>query len=268
MSNLITGLFDTQTAAQSAVEQLKQLGYTSSEISVIAKDEAAAESMPASPNTHVQEGHSPTATAGGTVGAVLGGLLAIGAVAIPGVGLIAAGALAALFVGGGVLTGSAIGWLVDQGIPEDVAPYYERGLHNGGVIVTVAAHPGDDSVVAEILHSGAVAHSGTAVGSYVAPHYASRHIDLSPPAAPTAVLVMPAPSSPAPAEHPITYSKTNEHPPIAIPILEEIRSEQQEAIEHERAIRRDALLANPLSHDAAAGKKPDTEAFTGLDNQP
>ena len=154
MSNLITGLFDTHAAAENAVTQLKALGYTPNEISIIAKDAKDAQEMVAETHGGAQEGH-PTARVGGTVGALLGGLLAVGVVALPGIGLLAAGAVTALFVGGGALTGSAVGWFVDQGIPEDAVPYFERGLHEGGIVVAVAAHEGDTQNVYTLLHGGA-----------------------------------------------------------------------------------------------------------------
>ena len=45
MANLITGLFDTEQAAENAVSQLKQLGYGENEISIIMRDRAAAADM-------------------------------------------------------------------------------------------------------------------------------------------------------------------------------------------------------------------------------
>lgn len=277
MSNLITGLFDTPDAAQAVVTRLQQSGYTTGEISVIMKDAMDQGEAHNAPDDTKGMGSRSTVGIGGGVGALLGGLLAVGAVAIPGVGLIAAGALAAMFVGGGALTGSALGWFVDRGIPADVAPYYERGLHEGGVIVTVAAHPGEESQVYSILHSGSVAASGHNTPSYVAPLFASRHADLSPPAPPpsaapqalsvqntavgtsnTAVVPVNAP--------PVSLTPRQEHAPIRVPILDEIRAEQLAAVEHERHARRDALLASPLSHDEAAA--PTHPTFTGLEHTP
>ncbi len=151
MSQLITGLFDTHADAENAITQLKQHGYTANEISVIMKDAQEAQALSESSGTHAAE--TSTAAIGGGVGALLGGLLAISAVAIPGIGLIAAGALAALFVGGGGVTGSVVGWLVGAGIPEDTAAHYEQGLHQGGIVLAIATHPGDEAYVQSILSS-------------------------------------------------------------------------------------------------------------------
>jgi hypothetical protein len=113
---------------------------------------------------------------------VLGGLLAVGSVAIPGVGLLAAGPLAALLAGAGAggLTGGFLGWLVNLGIPEDVAPYYERGLTEGGVVVACAARPGDEARVQQILQGGAVAYTGYNTPAYVSPDYRARYADIQP----------------------------------------------------------------------------------------
>src|ERR1044072_5104446 len=130
MANLITGLFDTEAAAENAVTQLKALGYGQNEISIIMKDRAAAKELAVDTGARSMEGVGTGAVIGGTIGAVLAGLLAVGSVTIPGVGLVAAGALAAMLAGAGAggITGGLIGWLASAGIPDDVAPYYERGL--------------------------------------------------------------------------------------------------------------------------------------------
>ena len=42
MANLITGLFDNEAAAETAVSQLKQIGYQENELNIIMKDRNAA----------------------------------------------------------------------------------------------------------------------------------------------------------------------------------------------------------------------------------
>jgi hypothetical protein len=180
MANLITGLFETEAAAENAVSQLKQMGYTSNEITIIMKDRAAAADFAADTGTRTMADVGTGAAIGGTVGAVLAGLLAVGSVTIPGVGLIAAGPLAAMLAGAGAggLAGSLVGWLVSAGIPEDVAPYYERGLHEGGIVVACAAHAGDENRVQEVLRGGSVASTGYNTPGYVNPEYRARYNDL------------------------------------------------------------------------------------------
>jgi hypothetical protein len=177
MANLITGLFDSETTAETAVNQLKNFGYGQNEITIIMKDRGAAENLAHDTGSRSLEGVGTGAAIGGTLGAVLGGLLAVGSVVIPGVGLIAAGSLAAMLAGAGAggLTGGLIGWLASAGIPDDVAPVYEHGLQTGGVVVAVAAHPGDEARVQQVLQGNAVAYAGYNTPTYVSPEYRTRY---------------------------------------------------------------------------------------------
>ena len=185
MANLITGLFDTEAAAEGAVSQLKQLGYGQNEITIVMKDRGAATNLAHDTGSRTMEGVGAGAAVGGTLGAVLAGLLAVGSVAIPGVGLLAAGPIAAALAGAGAggLAGGLLGALTSAGVPEDVAPYYERGLSEGGVVVAVSAHPGQEAQVQQILQGGAVAYGGQNVPGYVSPEYRSRYSDITPSAA-------------------------------------------------------------------------------------
>ena len=182
MANLITGLFDTESAAENAVSQIKALGYGQNEISIVMKNRGQAQEFAAHTGSHTMEGIGTGAAIGGTVGAVLGGLLAVGSVALPGVGLLVGGAFAAMLAGAGAggIAGSLMGWLVSAGIPEDVAPFYERGLSEGGIVVAVAAHIGDEARVQQILQGGSVAYSSQNQG-HVASQFADRHADMTPP---------------------------------------------------------------------------------------
>ena len=177
MANLITGLFDSEGAAETAVAQLKNMGYGQNEITIIMKDRAAADNLAHETGSRTMEGVGTGAAIGGTIGAVLAGLLAVGSVTIPGVGLIAAGSLAAMLAGAGAggVTGGLIGWLANAGIPHDVAPIYEHGLNAGGVVVAVAAHAGDETRVQQVLQGGAVAYAGNNMPSYVSPEYRARY---------------------------------------------------------------------------------------------
>ena len=181
MANLVTGLFDTETTAEAAVSQLKNMGYGQNEITIIMKDRGAADHLAHETGSRTMEGVGTGAAIGGTIGAVLAGLLAVGSVVIPGVGLIAAGSLAAMLAGAGAggLTGGLIGWLASAGIPDDVAPYYEHGLQNGGVVVAVAAHPGQETRVQQVLQGGAVAYAGSNTPSYVSPEYRARYSNVA-----------------------------------------------------------------------------------------
>jgi len=88
------------------------------------------------------------AAIGGGVGATLAAIAAIGtSVALPGLGLLVAGPLAAGLLGAsaGGLTGGLIGALIGAGIPEERAKLYEKGVSEGGILMGVNARNDEDA---------------------------------------------------------------------------------------------------------------------------
>lgn len=260
MANLITGLFDTEAAAENAVTQLRQMGYGQNEISIIMKDQGAARELAVDSGARTMESVGTGAAIGGTIGAVLAGLFAVGSVVLPGVGLLAAGPLAAMFAGAGAggLAGSLIGWLVGAGIPEDVAPYYERGLAAGGVVVAVSAHSGDEARVREVLQGGAVAYGGYNTPSYVAPTYASQYTDLTPP------------SKTYDSDTVTGYATgatSGEAARTANALSAEQRAAERTASEHEREARRNAERTDPVTGLATAAQNEWDRTKTAVQNQ-
>ncbi|GED12178.1 general stress protein [Aneurinibacillus migulanus] len=138
----IIGVFHTHDEAVRAIETLKNKGYRSEDISVIAKDRDRMESIEEETDTKLEEGLAAGATTGGVLGGLAGLLVGIGALAIPGVGpIVAAGPIAAT-LGGAVVgagAGGLVGALVGMGIPEDEAKEYEEYLNQGEILVMVDA---------------------------------------------------------------------------------------------------------------------------------
>jgi hypothetical protein len=261
MANLITGLFETEAAAEAAVAHLKEIGYTENEISVIMKDRRATEEFAIETGASTMEGVGTGAAIGGTIGAVLG-LLAIGSIVIPGVGLLVAGPLAGMLAGAGAfgLAGSLLGWLVGAGIPEDIAPYYERGLSTGGVVVVVACHPDDDTRVRDILNSQAAAYSVPNMPSFIAPTYAAQHADLSTPMQKTY-------DEPTTAAYQ-TAQQTNREAVRTINATgAEQRSAERTAAEHEREARRDDTNAGIIHRTETAIENEADRLKTAVQNQ-
>jgi hypothetical protein len=248
MANLITGLFDTEAAAENAVSQLKQMGYGQNEISIIMRDRNAASEFAHETGSRTMEGLGTGAAIGGTIGALMAALLAVGSVTLPGVGVIAAGSLAAALAGAGAggIAGGLLGWLVSWGVPEDVAPYYERGLREGGIVVACAAHPGDEARVREVLKGGSVASTGWNTPSYVAPNYAARYSELNPPGG--------------------AYT-SNEAARTANSMNAEARSDARTASEHERERERDTWRTDPISGTVGAVENEVDRTKTALQNQ-
>lgn len=140
---LVSAVFDSHSEADRAVSDLRSAGLPDSAFSIIAQHDGQ--------NTTTDgAGESATADVLGktALGAGVGTLLGIAALAIPGVGpLVAAGAIAAVAVPGAALTGAAVGaaagglsgLLTDHGVSHDDAAYYEDRIGDGGVFVSVDA---------------------------------------------------------------------------------------------------------------------------------
>lgn len=143
--SIISAVFDRQTEAESAVRELRQAGIDDTALSVIARHEGTTTSSDGSGNT-TDSDDAGDAVKGALGGAGVGALLGIAALAIPGVGpLAAAGAIAssaipgaaAIGAGAGAIAGGLTGLLKDHGVSDDDADYYEGRINDGGVFVSV-----------------------------------------------------------------------------------------------------------------------------------
>ena len=138
----VVGLFADLPAAQRGIEALKAAGYSEQQIGVAVRDKQQQQDLTEGTGTQAAEGATTGAVGGGVVGGVLGLLAGVGALAIPGIGpIIAGGALASTLAGAGIgaAAGGIIGALAGMGVPEEDARHFDRGLQEGGVLVTVAA---------------------------------------------------------------------------------------------------------------------------------
>lgn len=138
----VIGLFRDSRAAERAIRELKDLGFTDGQIGVLMQDRTQERQFALDTGTKAGEGAAAGAVGGGVVGGLVGLLAGVGALAIPGIGpIIAGGTLASVLAGAGVgaAAGGLIGALVGMGIPEHEASYYEQGFREGGILVTVDA---------------------------------------------------------------------------------------------------------------------------------
>ena len=147
-ATLVTGLFNTRAAAEAAVDALIKRGYTRDEISVLMSDATRSKEFAVQTRTHAADGAGIGGAVGGTIGAVLAAIVAVGtSIAIPGLGLVVAGPIAAALAGAGAgaATGGIIGALIGAGIPEYRARVYDAGLRGGGILLGVEARSNDDA---------------------------------------------------------------------------------------------------------------------------
>jgi hypothetical protein len=150
---MVTGMFKDRDSAERAYQAMSGRGYTRDDINVMMSDEArkrhfaAADARTSELGTKAAEGAGVGAAVGGTLGAALGVAAAVGAVALPGIGLIALGPVAAGLAGAGAggVTGGLVGALVGSGIPEDRAKLYESGLKQGNILMGVRPRTAEDA---------------------------------------------------------------------------------------------------------------------------
>ncbi|MCX7284144.1 MAG: hypothetical protein NTX28_08880 [Novosphingobium sp.] len=142
-----SAIFDTHAEAERAVAELRTLGVGETDMSVMGDGE-------------ITDEHHRSILRGILGGGALGAGLGIAALAIPGVGpLAAAGAIAAGAVPEAIGVGAALGaiggtlneTLTKHGISEDDATYYNDRMKDGAVVVTVEDSFADTDRVRQVL---------------------------------------------------------------------------------------------------------------------
>jgi uncharacterized protein (TIGR02271 family) len=154
----VVGLFPDATRAERAIRNLKDAGFSDSQIGVLMQDRAEERKLATDTGTKAGESAAAGAIGGGVLGGIVGLLAGVGALVIPGIGpIIAGGALASTLAGAGIgaAAGGLLGALTGMGIPEEEARYYERGFRGGGILVTVEAGARATEARGILLESGA-----------------------------------------------------------------------------------------------------------------
>lgn len=153
-NRMLTGLFNDRESTDRAYTSLRERGYTDDDINVMMSDQtrdtwfADDDDADTELGSKALEGAGAGSAIGGTLGAIIGGIAAIGTnVLLPGLGLVVAGPLAAALTGAGAggLTGGLVGALIGSGIPEERAKYYDEGIRNGGAVVGVTPRTAEDA---------------------------------------------------------------------------------------------------------------------------
>ena len=131
------GIYTKREGVEKAVDQLKDAGFTSREISVLLPPKSE---PPKIDGTQAASGVEVGAGAGAVVGGVLGWLAGAGILSIPG--------MAAAIIGGPIVTtflsvatlasiGGIWGGLVGLGIPEKEGRHFEGRVHKGDILLSV-----------------------------------------------------------------------------------------------------------------------------------
>jgi hypothetical protein len=160
---IASAVFDSREEAERALSELRSAGVSENAISIVGRSDGTGGG-----STDFRDGDATGSVTddtndeakgdvvkGAAIGAGGGALLGIAALAIPGVGpLAAAGAIAASAIptaaaiggGAGLAAGSIAGLLSDHGVDEEDSRYYEDRINSGGIFLSVDADEAGVSV--------------------------------------------------------------------------------------------------------------------------
>ncbi len=150
---LMTGLFPDRDSAERGYDALSERGYTKDDVNVAMSEETRKKHFLGAGTetelgTKAAEGAGVGGAIGGTIGAIAAAVAAVGtSIAIPGLGLVIAGPLAAAIAGAGAgaATGGLVGALVGWNMPEERVKRYEEGIKKGGILVGVRPRNDEDA---------------------------------------------------------------------------------------------------------------------------
>jgi hypothetical protein len=151
---MVTGLFYDRDSAERAYQTIANRGYDTKDVNLVMSDETRNKHFTGNANVTTELGNKAAEGAGvggaigGTLGAVLAAITAAGtSIALPGLGLVIAGPLAAAAAGAGAgaATGGLLGALIGWGIPEERVKRYENALKEGGILMGVRPRTPEDA---------------------------------------------------------------------------------------------------------------------------
>lgn len=156
--HMVTGLFPDRASAEAAYQSAHTRGYSRNDVDLVMSDAtrdthfAKVDGVETELGNKAAEGAGIGGAIGGTIGAIAAAIAAVGTtLALPGLGLVIAGPLAAAAAGagagaaGGGLIGALIGW----NIPEERVKDYEEGIKQGGILMGVRAKNPEDATYFE-----------------------------------------------------------------------------------------------------------------------
>lgn len=139
MKNQVIGVYDNEQRAAEVVEGLKEKGYTTEEISVIAKKakERSENTQEVKPST--MDGALAGAATGAAIG-IAGVIAGLSTVLIPGFGAVLAAGPIITTIGGAVVGASSGAGglkhaLMEMGVPDDEAERYSNDVQDGKILV-------------------------------------------------------------------------------------------------------------------------------------
>jgi len=153
---MVTGMFRDRESAERAYETVRGRGYNQDDVNLVMSEDTRNRHFVAGRETElgskVLEGAGIGGAVGGVAGATLGAIAAIGTtLALPGLGLLIAGPIAAGLAGAGAggALGTLTGALIGAGIPEERVKHYEKGIREGGIVMGVNPRTDEDAAYIE-----------------------------------------------------------------------------------------------------------------------
>ena len=151
---MVTGLFADGASAERAYQACVERGYRIGEVNVVMSEGTRQRLL--SDDSDVTtllagrkaEGGKLGGPSGGRIEILLSVFAAVGAaLALPALGFVVAGPLAAALAGAGAagLAAGLIGALGDWGVPEERVQHYEAGIQGGGILMMVEVRSTEDA---------------------------------------------------------------------------------------------------------------------------
>jgi hypothetical protein len=140
MAKFVTALFRDRLSANAAVEQLVQARFSRDDIGVMVTETTLGRELAMLP------GGVPCSS--GVFGALVASLVAVGSLAVPSLGVRAAGPLAPALVSAAAAAGSLLGALVGAGLPESEAKLAADRLRGGAILLAVRVGEADHARLA------------------------------------------------------------------------------------------------------------------------
>jgi hypothetical protein len=152
-SPMLTGLFRDRDSAERAYQSVSDRGYNKDDVNLVMSDETrkqhfTGDGRETELGTKAAEGAGIGGAIGGSLGAIAAAIAAVGTtIALPGLGLVIAGPLAAAIAGAGAgaATGGIVGALIGWGIPEERVKEYDQGIREGGILMAVRPRSDEDA---------------------------------------------------------------------------------------------------------------------------
>lgn len=157
--NMVTAIFPDRDSAEAAYNAASTRGYSKDDVNLVMSDDTRKRyfadqtgGQDTELGNKAAEGAGIGGAIGGTVGAVLAAIAAVGtSLALPGLGLVIAGPLAAAVAGAGAgaASGGLIGALIGWNIPEERVKHYEEGIKQGGIMMGLKTRNDEDAAYLE-----------------------------------------------------------------------------------------------------------------------